>query len=74
MKSRVAGLHGGGPRWSAAARVRQDAAVRGIPRARAMQFDEAGVLMAFEETEAELTANVASLGSIWRAWSSARKS
>jgi len=28
----------------------------------AMQFDEAGVLMAFEETEAELTANVASLG------------
>src|SRR5471032_1352664 len=28
----------------------------------AMQFDEPGVLMAFEETEAELKANVASLG------------
>ncbi len=28
----------------------------------AMQFDEPGVLMAFEETEKELTANVASLG------------
>src|SRR5882757_9573411 len=28
----------------------------------AVQFDEPGVLMAFEETEAELTANVASLG------------
>jgi circadian clock protein KaiC len=28
----------------------------------AAQFDEPGVLMAFEETEAELTANVASLG------------
>ncbi len=28
----------------------------------AMQFDEPGVFMAFEETEAELTANVASLG------------
>src|SRR5580698_8268810 len=31
--------------------------VRGV-----MQFDEPGVLMAFEETEAELKANVASLG------------
>jgi circadian clock protein KaiC len=31
--------------------------VRGV-----VQFDEPGVLMAFEETEAELTANVASLG------------
>src|SRR5664279_6012683 len=28
----------------------------------AVQFDEPGVLMAFEETEAELKANVASLG------------
>src|SRR5579884_2442346 len=28
----------------------------------AIQFGEPGVLMAFEETEAELTANVASLG------------
>src|SRR5271163_1497465 len=28
----------------------------------AMQFDEPGVFMAFEETEAELRANVASLG------------
>src|ERR1700675_4309684 len=28
----------------------------------AMQFDEPGVLMAFEETEKELKANVASLG------------
>jgi circadian clock protein KaiC len=28
----------------------------------AVQFDEPGVLMAFEETEAELTANVASMG------------
>src|SRR5687767_15561907 len=28
----------------------------------AVQFNEPGVLMAFEETEAELTANVASLG------------
>jgi KaiC/GvpD/RAD55 family RecA-like ATPase len=28
----------------------------------AVQFDEPGVLMAFEETEKELTANVASLG------------
>ncbi len=63
MKSPAAGCRAGGPRWSAAARVaaRRCFAAEFLVRG-AVQFGEPGVFMAFEETEAELKANVASLG------------
>jgi circadian clock protein KaiC len=63
MKSPAVDCRGGGPRWFAAAR---GAVKRFWPQssscAAQTQFGEPGVFMAFEETEAELRANVASLG------------